>query len=174
MKTGAILMVLLRVLALISVCSTAITPVMASPDGKYTASVSGQSGFVPIGELRKKAFIQVNDFAASKNSTPEIIAANEIPTAFARWPQVDVTFRLAPLKAGQPSENASGISIENHASYDAMGQPIQSDAQIKDINDKDFYQKLRELDELRDKGLLTNDEFQKKKAKVLARLSVKY
>jgi len=46
----------------LSACTT-LTPVMRTGDGEYIVSRSGDTGFTPVGKLRRKAVADVNRYA---------------------------------------------------------------------------------------------------------------
>lgn len=74
-------------------CTTS-SPVMASAGGTYTVSKSGQSGFIPLGTLRRQAFEEANEFAAKRGKMAEVVSVYETPQSFGVFPKVDLVFRL--------------------------------------------------------------------------------
>jgi hypothetical protein len=147
-------------------CTTS-SGVMAASGGTYTITKSGQTGFTPLGSLRKDAYEEARKFAASKGMEAEVIAVNEVPTGFARWPQVDLRFRLVSPAARQSGEKAPALTIGSKASHDAMGNPTEAETTVVVSKEVDFYAELKKLGELKEKGLLTDEEFQKEKKRLL-------
>jgi len=147
-------------------CSTG-TPVVAASGGAYTVTKSGTTGFTPLGVLRKKAYKEANRFAASKGMVVEVISVNEVPAGFARWPQVDLRFRLVSSADRDSGTGATVLTIGNQSSHDAMGNATEAATTIQISKEVEFYNELKRLGELKDKGLLTEDEFQKEKKRLL-------
>ncbi len=158
-----LLLLLFCVVTLFCGCSST-SHIMAATGGAYTVSISGTTGFTPLGRLRKRAYEEANQFAQSKGKIAEVISVNEIPEAFGRWPQVDLRFRLA-----SPDEEIREpiVSVGHQATHDALGNITDENVDIRQASDKDFYRKLTELGELKNKGLLTDEEFQREKDKLI-------
>jgi hypothetical protein len=147
---------------------TTTSSVMAAPGGTYTVTKAGTTGFTSVGTLKKDAYDAANEFAASKGMIAEVIAVNETPAGFARFPQVDLRFRLVTAESRAAGTKAPVIAIESQAGHDAMGNATQSETTVEVTKDKDFYAELKKLGELRKDGLLTEEEFQKEKQRLLA------
>lgn len=152
--------------AILSGCSTG-SAVMASSGGAYTITKSGTTGFTPLGVLRKEAYEEANNFAASKGMVAEVISVNEVPAGFARWPQVDLRFRLASAAARDRGVKEPTVSVSTQASHDAMGNRVESETNVSVAKNVDFYAEMKQLGELKEKGLLTEEEFQKEKKRLL-------
>jgi hypothetical protein len=103
---------------LLAACTT-LTPVMRTGDGEYIVSRSGDTGFTPVGKLRRKAMEDVNRYASERGVIPEIISVNEVPAGFGIFPQVDVRFRLVQRERNVSSGQPKGTTV--NASYDSRG-----------------------------------------------------
>jgi len=147
----------------ISGCTTGSIS-MPAPGGAYTITKSGTTGFTPLGVLRKEAYEEASKFAASKGMEAEVISVNEVPAGFARWPQVDLRFRL--VKEGSRTSGAA-LTVSSQAGHDAMGNPTDTQTTVVVDKEMDFYSELKKLGELKEKGLLTETEFQKEKKRLL-------
>ena len=147
-------------------CTTG-TGVMASSGGIYTVTKSGQSGFVSLGSLRKEAYDEANQFAASKGMIAEVISVNEIPTGFMIFPQVDLKFRLVTAANRAAASKAPSVSVTNSAAYSATGSQTDSTSSLYVNKEVDFYAELKKLGELKDRGLLSEEEFAKEKKRLL-------
>jgi hypothetical protein len=90
---------------------------------------------------------------------------NEVPQGFGRFPEVEVRFRL--VDSSSSSNLSSNLKISNTASYDAMGNRRDTETTISKDSTTDAYEKLNALGKLRDNGVLTEEEFQKEKEKLL-------
>jgi hypothetical protein len=165
-KSPTLFLCLAASFALFSGCSTS-SPVMASSGGAYTVTKTGTTGFTPLGRLRSQAYEEANDFAESKNMLAEVISVNETPQGFGRWPQVDLKFRLVRPDDRNLKTTKTAVSITTESGFDAMGRQSQSETQIGVTDRNDLYTELKKLGELRDKGLLTEDEFLAKKKQLM-------
>ena len=102
----------------LSACTT-LTPVMRTGDGEYIVTRSGDTGFTPVGKLRRKAVEDVNRYASERGLIPEIISVNEVPAGFGIFPQVDIRFRLVKQERNVSSGQPKGTTI--NSSYDSRG-----------------------------------------------------
>jgi hypothetical protein len=102
----------------LSACTT-LTPVMRTGDGEYIVTRSGDTGFTPVGKLRRKAVEDVNRYASERGLIPEIISVNEVPAGFGIFPQVDIRFRLVRQERNVSSGVSRGTTI--NSSYDSRG-----------------------------------------------------
>jgi hypothetical protein len=166
MKTiihGSVVAILL---SLLFGCSTR-APVMPMGNDVYTVSKTGTTGFTPLGKLRKGAYEIANGYASEQGKVAEVISVNEVPQGFGRFPEVEVRFRL--VEEGANSGSSSSLKISNTASYDAMGNRRDTETTISTDPTIDAYEKLNALGQLRDKGVLTEEEFQREKKMLLQR-----
>ena len=92
---------------------------MRTGDGEYIVSRSGDTGFTPVGKLRRKAVEDVNRYAGERGLVPEIISVNEVAAGFGVFPQVDVRFRLVKRERDVSSGQQRGTTI--NSSYDSRG-----------------------------------------------------
>ncbi len=139
---------------------------MAAVGGTYTVTKTGTTGFTPVGTLRKQAYQEANDFAARKGMVAEVVSVNETAAGFAKWPQVDLKFRLVH----QGSEGVvrdPTVAVSTQAAYDAEGRPTGIDTAVRVEKQVDAYAELEKLAALRERGVLTEDEFQTEKKKLL-------
>lgn len=165
MRTVIITIALLTSVLFQSACSTT-SPVMAAAGGIYTVTKTGTTGFTPVGSLRKQAYREANDFAARKGMVAEVVSVNETAAGFAKWPQVDLKFRLVR----QGSEGVASeptVAVSTQAAYDAEGRPTGVDTAVRVEKQVDVYAELERLAALKERGVLTEDEFQAEKKKLL-------
>lgn len=167
MKISRILVIVLTVVsaALAFVGCTTGSDIMAASGGAYTVTKSGTTGFTSLGVLRKEAYQEANKFAASKGMIAEVLSVNEIPTAFGRWPQVDLRFRLVSAADRESGRRAPALTVVGQAGYDAVGNPTS--AEIAVTKELDIYAELKKLGELKEKGFITEEEFQREKKRLL-------
>lgn len=163
---------ILRAIVAVFVCvawagCTTTSEVMAATGGAYTVTKAGKTGFTSLGSLRKDAYEDANEFAKSKGMIAEVISVNETPAGFARFPQIDLKFRLVSAAVRDAGVRAPSIAAQNQASHDAMGNTTQAETTVEFSKEKDFYAEMKKLGELKKDGLLTDEEFQREKQRLL-------
>ncbi len=147
--------------------------VMPMGEGIYQVTVSGQSNgrFKSLAHLRGLAFEKANEYAILKKAEVEVVSVNETPMSFGVFNQVDLRFRLVSNSEKLADPNAPSIKQSN--TYDANGRLIDSEIKVKppkeEQTDSDKYLKLKRIGELFEKGVLTKEEFEKEKAKILSK-----
>lgn len=139
---------------------------MPMQGGIYTLSKSAPTGFTPLGVIRKAAYEEINSFAKSNGKVAQVVSVNEVPAGFAKWPQVEVRFRL--VDGDNLNTSSSPEIVERISSvYDSDGRPIDTERVYINTTPKDVYKELERLGELRDKKILTEEEFEREKKKLL-------
>ena len=141
---------------------------MPMSNGVYSLTKSAPTGFTSLGTIRRAAYEDVREFAESKEKLAQVISVNEVPAGFAVWPQVEIRFRLV-----DESElgNADAVDARRKTSivFDASGNPIDIETTSVNSSPEEVYKALQKLGDLREGGVLTEEEFQKEKAKLLKR-----
>lgn len=165
MKPFLIPVVVFTSLLCLSGCSTS-TPVMAAAGGVYTVTKTGTTGFTPVGNLRTQAYREANEFAVKKGMVAEVVSVNETAAGFAKWPQVDLKFRLVP-PGSEGATSEPTVSISSQVAYDANGRPTTGDTAVRVEKQVDVYSELKKLAEFKERGVLTEEEFQSEKKKLL-------
>lgn len=155
----------LTTLLLQSGCSTT-SPIMLSAGEVYTVTKTGTTGFTPVGTLRAQAYKKANEFAASKGMVAEVVSVNEIGAGFAKWPQVDLKFRLVRPGTEGVASNPT-VAVSTQEAYDAEGRPTAKDTVVRVEKQVDVYAELKKLADLKARGILTEEEFQAEKRKLL-------
>ena len=124
------------------------------PIGDDTLMVSRQAatGFSGLGTLKADALQEANNYCLSQNKELHVISATEAepPFILGNFPKADVQFRCVDIVL----ENADNISADS-----------QSADQTEDRND--VYKQIEMLDNLRERGILTDAEFDAEKKKLL-------
>jgi hypothetical protein len=107
----------------------------------YRVFVQGATGFVSIQTVRDDAEQRAKDFCARKNQTVESLAETTAkpPYILGNFPRVEIVF-------------------------DCVAVPS---VQIANAGDDPKYPKLMNLKKLLDNGILTQEEFDREKAKIL-------
>ena len=150
-------------------CGVKMGIVMPMGDGVYTLTGNGRSGYVPLGNIRKKVLEEADMYAKQRNTTFEVISVNEVKAGFAVWPQIDLTFRLVneSIKVADPNNVNTKTTIK---SASANGSTTSKQITTKKDNsqkENDKYERLLKLGELKKQGILSDEEFQKEKEKIL-------
>lgn len=77
---------------------TSTSGVLSFGPETYTVVQRGKTGFSSTAALKTAAYKEANDFAERKGKQIEIVEVIEKPAGFAKWPQVEVKFRLLEKK----------------------------------------------------------------------------
>lgn len=150
-------------------CGVKMGVVMPMGDGIYTLTGNGRSGFVALGKIRRKVLKEADMYAKESNTTLEVISVNEVKTSFGVWPQIDLTFRIVneSIKVSDP-KNVNTKTIIKSASTNGSSTSKQiTTKKDKTQKENDKYERLLKLGELKRQGILSDEEFQKEKEKIL-------
>jgi hypothetical protein len=141
--------------------------VMPMGNGIYTISKTG-GGLTSLGKLRTEAYEIANKYAKNNNSVAEIISVNETPMSFGVHPNVDLRFRLVTNSKKIADSTTNSLTISS--AYSSNGK--LTDTQIILNKSKqtslEKLEKLEKLGKLYKDGLLTKDEFEFEKKKILS------
>lgn len=139
----------------------------------YTVTTVGDTGFVSLGKLKSEAYRQAEEKARQQGKVIEVISVNEVPAGFAKWPQVEVRFRLLSKELAETRtgslRNRSLQSISQNAdgNITSLESVRQSDSMESEQKSLSRYRKLKEIGELKSSGVLTEAEFEKEKQRIL-------
>ena len=127
----------------LTACSS--TPsIVQLTDDTYRIEKSDKGGiFGNAIEMREEVLRQADSFAAEKGKVAEKVILNERPVGLGRLARVEYTFRLVDP---QQEIEAAVESIEERG---------------------DFYTELIKLDDLRERGIITDEEFAAEKRELL-------
>lgn len=156
----------LLLLALITLSPTATAGdaeiIQVSP-GVYMAIVKNHAGiFGNQSTTKKKAITAANEFAG-KNGMQASPIALEYRGAGGpgHWPAAEYQFRLVPM------DNRDAISLDPRADTVIEVKPASNSS--LQVPQADAYTELLKLDDLRKRGIITDQEFDDQKAKILSR-----
>ena len=145
-------------------------PVIPMGNGIYSVSVSGHGNgrFKSLGKLRTIAFNKANEFAKKEKAEIEMISVNETPMSFGVFNQVDLTFRLVKEyeKFADPNINSKTTIKAGSANGKTTSKQVIT-KKDKSQKDDEKYDRLLKLAKLKDAGILTDEEFEKEKKKIL-------
>lgn len=141
------------------VCAAGAEIIQLSP-GVYMSIVKNRAGvFGQPSTTKKKAILAANKFAEEKGMAAVPVAMEFHDGAPGRWPAAEYQFRLVPIgqEATVGLQDAPDTRIEVTSTTTTAPQPA------------DLYTELTKLDDLRKRGIITDDEFETQKAKLLSR-----
>jgi hypothetical protein len=151
---GTLLSVSIAGIALMG-CATSAPPVVSIGNNTYAVTRTAKSGFVlDTGELKAAAMQDATKFCAAQGKQLKIVTLTEIKPKYYTQDFASVKIVFKALDAGDP-ELRSGPALT-----DGGGKSLTTDA---------VYDALNKLDDLRKRGILTEEEFQIEKQKVLSR-----
>ena len=139
--------------------------VKLSPD-TYMLSKEDHAGiFGSMAKLKADVISEANAFAESQGKVAIPIAAKESPVgAFGKWASFEYQFRVVDKNDPEARRTPKpDLTIDKTEKVDV-------EIKSKDLTakDRDVYTELIKLDDLREKGILTEEEFQTLKKKVLS------
>jgi Short C-terminal domain len=168
-----------RIGSLILVCFAALAGGCASnsgvvPMGDNTFMVTRQAatGFSGSGSLKAEALQEASKFCAAQGKQLKIVAITEAqpPYILANFPKAEVVFKA--LDAGDPELKIESVVDPTGSRLKVGERPTaRSAVEIteRQVAAGDVYTELSKLDELHKKGVLTDDEFNAEKKKILNR-----
>ncbi len=138
--------------------------VKVSPD-TYMVVIQNKAGiFGSLPRTRAKAIDAANRFAESQGMTAIPVGMNSTPAGGpGQWPTVEYQFRV--VQQGDPEYRRMSLTPapDTFIEVNVNGQAAASPAPAVDA-----YTELLKLDDLRKRGILTEDEFQAEKTKLLS------
>lgn len=138
----------------------------------YMITRQAATGFSGSGNLKAKAIREASAYCASRGRIMKIVAITEAkpPYVLANFPKAEVVFKaLDPSspELKEPSEfDSAGTQIKvggAAARKDEVKENITAEKRL------DRYAELERLDDLKKKGVITEEEFQAEKKKLLSR-----
>ena len=136
----------------------------------YMVSRQAATGFSGSGDLKARVFQEANQYCMNHGKKLEVVSTHEAspPYVFGNFPKADVQFMC--LDANDPQLTRPHLEKEPDVVVkrdDTLKADV--DVQTKEKSDKspDLYTELTKLDDLRKKGILTDDEFQAQKKLLL-------
>ena len=163
MKYPASLFVMIcSVIVLLSGCVSSDV-ISAGPD-TYMVSASG-AGFATAG-VREKVYEKANAFCTARGLVMVPVSLKVVPGALGqRPPSADLTFRA--LKPGDPAIGRPDLTGDDEALAATQRIKVSIKDEAKKDQQTDTYTELLKLDDLRKRGILTEEEFQTRKRRLL-------
>lgn len=147
----------------LAACATA-QPVPLGNDTYMISQTSAGGIFKAMGSLKSDVIARANAFAESKGKVAVPVSAVESPAIPGqRMPNFEYQFRLVdkgdPRAAGGGLVKTPDMVVEVNQNAPEQPAPVQS---------KDTYTELLKLDDLRKRGVITDEEFATEKARILS------
>ena len=133
--------------------------VQLGPDTYMITRTSKAGMFTNMSKLKSRVIQQANGFAASKGMIAVQISENQQRPVVMGFPSFEYRFRLVDPDAPEPEPTVA----KPDAGSLSDAEPTDTDSESK----PDLYTELKKLDELRDEGLLTDEEFEQEKKELL-------
>lgn len=160
-------LMLAGVLAMGSPASAAKREIVQVSGDVYLVTIQNKAGiFGSLPRTRQKAIRAANEFAQSRGMEAVPVAMQSTPVGGpGQWPTVEYQFRL--VSPGSAPAHGTALLPRADSTLDvnvesgeraSTGQPAT----------REIYSELIKLDDLRSRGILTEDEFQQQKRKLLA------
>jgi len=142
-----------------------------SPDTYMITRIDKAGVFGNSASMKAKVFQEATDFAASQGKVAIPVSVNEVPMFPGRFASIEYQFRVVttddpeysrvftfyPRSLNLVTESKNTIDLNiNQSGTVAQGEKL------------DVYQELIRLDDLLKRGILSDEEFQSEKAKLLA------
>ena len=133
----------------------------------YLLTVQNKAGvFGSLPRTRQRAIQAANDFAQSRGMEAVPVAMQSTPAGGpGQWPTVEYQFRL--LVPGSVPADGTALLPRADSTIDINVVSTGTSA-VGSGPRRDIYLDLLKLDDLRGRGILTEDEFQREKRKLLA------
>jgi hypothetical protein len=156
---------LIAVLLLLYGCATA--PAIPMGNDTYMISQTSAGGvFKSMSSLKAEVMQRANAFAASKGKVAIPLAAKESPAYPGHMPNFEYQFRLVDATDAR-AEGAALIQRPDVVVDVHNGAPSPP-AAAPTGKSPDLYTELLKLDDLRKRGILSDQEFEAQKAKLLS------
>jgi hypothetical protein len=149
-------------------CTSFVKPqiVQTGPNAYLLSRASKVMGWGNLGEMKAEVYREVNAFAESKGKVPLTISTKEAPVAWGRYAFFELRFRLVDRN----DREARGTAlVPRPDGVIEKTEKTNTDVRTKDETEKrpDLYTEIMKLDDLREKGLITDAEFEAQKQKLL-------
>jgi len=155
------LLVLCAVLVLTACSSTGAVP--TGDDTFMIAKKSAQVGFGPPVKTEAAVYEEASSYCESQQKTVETVDKEVRNSTFGRPGSVNLKFRCVVAStedAAGPADVPSGTVAEDDSRSDA-------DIVDGDAGTDDLYSKILKLDDLRQRGLITDEEYEQEKKELL-------
>ena len=152
---------------LIALAACANSPVVEISPDTYIISRSDKGGIFGDAAAMKMDVIQeANAFATSRGKVAIPISAKEVPVGFGRLATIEYQFRL--VDPDSPEAKSTALTKQPDEIIERRNEYGGSVTIRHEDDDKpDLYSELMKLEDLRQRGILTDEEFEAQKKKLL-------
>lgn len=153
------------VLALLNGCVSA-PQIVKLPGDTYSITRTDKGGSLDdIGSTRASMIHEANDFAAKQGKVASTVSMKDSPAAVQGFTTVEYRFTLVDKDAlPQTAVSTTPTDSVPPKANSALASPL---TRAQGPHSIDIYNELIKLDELRKRGILTDEEFAREKKKVL-------
>jgi hypothetical protein len=155
------------VLTAIMVGGCATSEIIPMGTDTYMISQTSAGGmFTNMSSLKSEVIKRANAFADSKGKVAIPLAAHTIPPAPGQMPNFEYQFRLVDRDDARATGAAliprPDVVVENN-----IHAPAQAGSPKNESKSGDLYSELVKLDDLRKRGIISDEEFEAQKRKLL-------
>ncbi|WP_100658826.1 SHOCT domain-containing protein [Alteromonas flava] len=155
------LIIVLMALLLIFACASNPGIVEVSKDTYIISRIDKAGIFGNAAKMKADVIQEATAFAKNRGKVAVPISIDETPMAPGRFASIEYQFRL--VEENDPSTRDAKLANKADFILEAKSQ-----VSVKDES-KDIYEELIKLDDLRKKGIITDEEFEAEKRKLLSR-----
>jgi hypothetical protein len=165
---------IVTVVIAVSLVACANPEIVEVSPGTYLLARTDRAGmFGNASAMKVDVIREANEFAASKGKVVVLLSLRETPMRVGQYASIEYQFRLADTDDPQAT---SGTSLSPHIStLPSTDVVIETTDKLSTENhaegdidkSKDVYDELIKLDDLRKRGILTDEEFDAEKKELL-------
>jgi hypothetical protein len=154
-------------IALCAVTACATAPVVPMGNDAYMISQTSAGGvFRSMSSLKSEVMERANAFAATQGKVAIPIAGRESPAYPGHMPSFEYQFRL--VDKNDPRAEGNALVPRPDVVVDVKNSTPVSQSNSVQGNGKDTYTELLKLDDLRKRGIITEEQFEAQRAKILS------
>jgi hypothetical protein len=163
MRRFAVLLILIATGIFIG-CTSYVTPEItpAGPNTYLLSRASKVMGWGNLGKMKEEVYQLANEFAVGRGKVMIPISTNEAPVAFGKYAFFELRFRLEDPDVAKETGSVNMVPIQP-----APISPISLQNPKPKLPSAVVETKLVELKGLLDKGLITQEDFDRKKRELL-------
>jgi uncharacterized protein YcfL len=149
---------------LLSSCGSNPGIVQLSPDTYFISRTDKAGLFGNASKMKTEVIQEANEFAAKQGKVAIPVSTQDNPMTMGQYASFDYEFRVVDKNDPEAKRTAmtprANLVIQNT-------EKITADVNTNEVKSPDLYTELVKLDELRQKGIITDDEFAVQKKRLL-------
>ena len=138
--------------------------VQLSRDTYMLSKTQKNSLFGNPSAMKAEVIAEANEFAAKQGKVAVPLSSRETPTAFSRFASFEYQFRV--VDKNDPEAQRVSLVPRPDVVIEKT-EKISADVHTKEEKAPDLYTELTKLDDLRKKGIITDEEFAVQKKRLL-------